>query len=68
MGVDVPVGVLAGVGVVVDRKGRRQVGDGMFDSAANQWAFVSGRTVFPAAYADRKAADQAGSLRALKPK
>ena len=68
VGVDVAFFVTAGVGMVVERKGRRKVTEGLSDSACDQWVIVSGSTVFPSADANSKAADQSCFCRALKPK
>ena len=67
MGMDVAVGVKAGVGLIVVRKGRRKVREGRADCPCNQWLRVSGSTVFASAETDSKASDQAGSLRTVKP-
>ena len=66
--VDIAFIVAAGVGMVVDRKGRRQVAEGLSNSVCDQWAIVSRSTVIPSTDADSKAADQLDFSRAFKPK
>jgi len=68
VGVDIAFIITAGVGMVVDRKGRRQVAEGLSYSACDQWDIVSGSTVLPSADTGNKAANQPDFSREFKPK